>query len=217
MWSDRNRGSLSAPLPPENATSSKMMRGKQQQIIKINTATNLEKPYILTCFCIFKHNVLTVLRKEVEVQGRNVVLGVVHTRGWNSCIAFHCWRGETPHCKHILHTLFFQVWQRCIKTQGSSLQTSCFSRWWPARASLVLSSCLLPLPSPFLGLQQVPAVPMEHPWAQPLTGSAQTAFGIQVADDSKNLLKPCCDSAGSLLSELSVFTVTYYYHLLFSC
>lgn len=66
------------------------MRGKQQQIIMIKTATNLEKPYILTCFCIFKHNVLTVLKKEAEVQRRNVVLGVVHNRGWNSCITFHC-------------------------------------------------------------------------------------------------------------------------------
>lgn len=158
---------------------------------------------------------LTVLKKEAEVQGRNVGLGVVHGRGWNSCITFHCWRGETPHCKHILGTLFFQVWQRCIKTQGSGLQTLCFSRWWPARAPLLLS-CLLPLPPPFLGLQQVPAVPVEHPWAGPLTDSAQTAFWIRVTYGSKNLLQPCCDCVGSLLSELSVSTVTHYHHLLFS-
>lgn len=113
-------------------------------------------------------------------------------------------------------TLFFQVWQRCIKTQGSGLQTLCFSRWWPARAPLLLLSCLLPLPPPFLGLQQVPAVPVEHPWAGPLTDSARTAFWIRVTHGSEKLLQPCCDCVGSLLSELSVSTVTHYHHLLFS-
>lgn len=178
----------------------------------IKTATNLEKPYILTCFCIFKHNVLTVLKKEAEVQRRNVVLGVVHNRGWNSCITFHCWRGETPHCKHILGTLFFQVWQRCIKTQRSRLQTLCFSRQISPAALLLFAVS----PITILGWQQVPAVPVEHPWAAALTGSAQTAFWIWLTCDSKNLLKPCRDCAGSLLSEFSVFTVTHYYHLLFS-
>lgn len=68
MWSELNRERLSPPLLPENATSSKMMRGKQQQIIMIKTATNLEKSYILTCFCIFKHNVLTVVKRRLRFE-----------------------------------------------------------------------------------------------------------------------------------------------------
>lgn len=177
MWSELNRETLSPPMLPENATSSKMMRGKQQQIIMIKTATNLEKPYILTCFCIFKHNVLTVLKKEAEVQRRNVVLGVVHNRGWNSCITFHCWRGETPHCKHILGTLFFQVWQRCIKKQGSRLQTLCFSGWWPGRSPLLLSSCLLSLPSPFWVGSRSLLSPWNTPEQLPSLAQPKLPFG----------------------------------------
>lgn len=173
-------------------------------------------------------SVLTVLKKETDVQGRNVVWGVVCSRGWNSCITSHYWRGENLHCKHILGTLVTSKSGRDeLKTHGSSLQIPCASVGGrghsPSAAPPAFAcfshhhfwACFRSDQSPWSTFAE------QGCWATNWFSQNWLLHTRSLMPYSETMLNACCECVGRLRSDSlftpeNIFIVTHYSHLLLS-